>query len=111
MGHDLCVLSMSHGLLMISGMPKYVKIEFLVVIYSVIHIFSKSKLPDGGKPLCFVIYADKTNLSSFGTVKGYPVIARCANLPADIRNGEGVAGGRVVGWLPVVRLFCNFFTN
>ena len=64
----------------------------------------KSALPDGAKPLCFIIYADKTKLSTFGTEKGYPVIARCANLPVDIRNGEGVAGGRVVGWLPVVSL-------
>ncbi|EGO23558.1 hypothetical protein SERLADRAFT_438878 [Serpula lacrymans var. lacrymans S7.9] len=62
----------------------------------------QSRLPDGGKPLCFILYADKTILSSFGTVKGYPVIARCANLPTDIRNGTGVGGGRVVGWLPVV---------
>jgi hypothetical protein len=41
-------------------------------------------------------------LSSFGTKKGYPVIARCANLPIEIRNGNGLGGGRVVGWLPVV---------
>jgi hypothetical protein len=33
---------------------------------------------------------------------GYPVIARCANLPIKIRNGTGLGGGRVVGWLPVV---------
>ncbi|KAG1840434.1 hypothetical protein F4604DRAFT_1598869, partial [Suillus subluteus] len=37
-------------------------------------------------PLCFILYADKTRLSSHGTVKGYP------------RFG----GGRVVGWLPIV---------
>ena len=30
------------------------------------------------------------------------MIARCANLPAKIRNGTGLGGGRVVGWLPVV---------
>jgi len=36
---------------------------------------------------------------------GYPVVARCANLPTDIRNGNGVGGGRVVGWLPIVRIF------
>ncbi|EGO30670.1 hypothetical protein SERLADRAFT_364543 [Serpula lacrymans var. lacrymans S7.9] len=65
----------------------------------------QSRLPDGGKPLCFILYADKTILSSFGTVKGYPVIARCANLPTDIRNGTGVGGGRVVGWLPVHESF------
>lgn len=38
-----------------------------------------------------------------GTRKGYPVYVRCANLPSDIRNGEGVGGGRLVGWLPIVR--------
>lgn len=48
------------------------------------------------------MYADKTRLSSFGTEKGYPVLAHCANLPVSIRNGEGVGGGRLVGWLPIV---------
>ncbi|EGO19929.1 hypothetical protein SERLADRAFT_373989 [Serpula lacrymans var. lacrymans S7.9] len=60
------------------------------------------KLPEGAKPFCFILYADKTKLSSFGSTKGYPVVARCANLPVDIRNSRGVGGGRVVGWLPVV---------
>ncbi|KAH9170626.1 hypothetical protein EDB89DRAFT_1853308 [Lactarius sanguifluus] len=62
----------------------------------------QSQIPEGARPLGFVLYADKTKLSSFGTAKGYPVIARCANLPAEIRNGNGVGGGRVVGWLPIV---------
>ncbi|KAG2144311.1 hypothetical protein DEU56DRAFT_870425 [Suillus clintonianus] len=53
-------------------------------------------------PFCFILYADKTKLSSHGTVKGYPVVAHCANLPVDIRNGEGIGGGRVVGWLPII---------
>ncbi|EIW75220.1 hypothetical protein CONPUDRAFT_169612, partial [Coniophora puteana RWD-64-598 SS2] len=53
-------------------------------------------------PLAFVLYADKTRLSSAGNVQGYPVVARCANLPADIRNGKGSGGGYVVGWLPIV---------
>ncbi|EGN93201.1 hypothetical protein SERLA73DRAFT_126702 [Serpula lacrymans var. lacrymans S7.3] len=57
-------------------------------------------LPEGGKPFCFIIYADKSKLSLFGTEKGYPVVARCANLP--VRNSDGVGGGCVVGWLPVV---------
>ncbi|EIW75603.1 hypothetical protein CONPUDRAFT_65807 [Coniophora puteana RWD-64-598 SS2] len=51
-------------------------------------------------PLAFVFYADKTRLSSAGNVQGYPIVARCANLPVDIQNGRGVGGGRVVGWLP-----------
>ena len=62
----------------------------------------KSNLPPGAKPLLLSLYADKSKLSSFGTKKGYPVIARCANLPVEIRNGRGLGGGRVVGWLPVV---------
>ena len=48
------------------------------------------------------VYADKSKLSTFGTQKGYPVIARCANLPVEIRNGNGLGGGRIVGWLPIV---------
>ncbi|KAG1800477.1 uncharacterized protein HD556DRAFT_1230432 [Suillus plorans] len=54
-------------------------------------------LPDlNAVPFCFILYADKTRLSSHGTVKGYPVVARCANLPVEIRNGEGLGGGQVV---------------
>ncbi|KAG1849251.1 hypothetical protein F4604DRAFT_1593550 [Suillus subluteus] len=64
----------------------------------------QSHLPDGLKaaPFCFILYADKTRLSSHGTVKAYPVVVRCANLPVAIRNGDGIGGGRVVGWLPIV---------
>jgi Plavaka transposase len=50
------------------------------------------------------LYADKTKLSSFGTQKGYPVMARILNLPVKVRNGDKLGGARVVGWLPVVRL-------
>ncbi|KAG2091483.1 uncharacterized protein F5147DRAFT_822988 [Suillus discolor] len=65
----------------------------------------QSSLPpdvENAVPFCFILYADKSKLSSHGTVKGYPVVVRCANLPVDIRNGEGFGGGRVVGWLPIV---------
>ncbi|KAG0691763.1 hypothetical protein DFH29DRAFT_986140 [Suillus ampliporus] len=61
----------------------------------------QSQLPPGAKPLAFILYADKTKLSSFGTTKGYPVYARLANLPTKIRNGRGTGGGYVVGWLPI----------
>jgi hypothetical protein len=37
-----------------------------------------------GKLLAFILYADKTKLSSFGTVMGYPVIAQIGNLPIHI---------------------------
>ena len=52
--------------------------------------------------LCLELYADKSKLSSFGSEKGYPVMARILNLPVKIRNGEKFGGARVVGWLPVV---------
>ncbi|KAI9572239.1 hypothetical protein HD554DRAFT_2320517 [Boletus coccyginus] len=53
-------------------------------------------------PFGFILYADKTRLSSHGTVKAYPVMAWCANLLIDIRNGEHFGGGCIVGWLPIV---------
>lgn len=56
----------------------------------------------------YIIYADKTKLSSFGTAKGYPVMARCGNLIVDIRNGNGLGGGTVVGWIPIVCAFVTF---
>lgn len=59
-------------------------------------------MPDSAKVVCLELYADKTRLSSFGTEKGYPVMARIVNLPAKIRHGEGIGGSRVVGWLPMV---------
>ncbi|KAG1859330.1 hypothetical protein DFJ58DRAFT_715722 [Suillus subalutaceus] len=61
-----------------------------------------SSLPENGAPFAFILYADKTHLSSAGTVKAYPVITRCGNLPVDIRNVDGTGGGRMVGWLPIV---------
>ncbi|KAG2338015.1 hypothetical protein BDR05DRAFT_978302 [Suillus weaverae] len=67
------------------------------------HIFPHfSQLPPGGKPLAFILYADKTRLSSFGTAKGYPVITHLANLPTNIRNGRGIGSGYVVGWLLII---------
>ncbi|KAK0434975.1 uncharacterized protein EV420DRAFT_1623707 [Desarmillaria tabescens] len=45
-------------------------------------------LPPGGKLLCYILYANKTRLSSFETAQGYPVVVRCGNLPVDIRNGS-----------------------
>ncbi|KZP28161.1 hypothetical protein FIBSPDRAFT_729690, partial [Athelia psychrophila] len=63
---------------------------------------TQSKLPEGATPLALILYADKTRLSSFGTAKAYPVVARIANLPVHIRNSNGIGGGEVVGWLPIV---------
>ncbi|KAG1794740.1 hypothetical protein EV424DRAFT_1560270, partial [Suillus variegatus] len=62
----------------------------------------QSSLPENGVPFAFILYADKTHLSSAGTVKAYPVFVRCGNLPVNIRNTDGLGGGRMVGWLPIV---------
>ncbi|KAK0207308.1 hypothetical protein IW262DRAFT_1302901 [Armillaria fumosa] len=67
----------------------------------------QTKLPKGGKVLYYIIYADKTHLSSFGTAQGYPVIARLGNLKVSIRNSNGVGGGHVIGWLPVIKEIAN----
>ncbi|KAG1756658.1 uncharacterized protein EDB91DRAFT_1233427 [Suillus paluster] len=63
----------------------------------------QSKIPSDAKPLVFILYADKAKLSSFSCAKGYPVVARCTNLPVAVCNGEGLGGGQVVGWLPIVK--------
>lgn len=34
-------------------------------------------------------------------------MARIANLPVAIRNSTGLGGGRVVGWLPIVRVLSH----
>ncbi|KAK7000821.1 hypothetical protein R3P38DRAFT_3327544 [Favolaschia claudopus] len=64
-----------------------------------------SKLPDNpdAKPCPFILYADKSKLSSFGTQKAYPIIARLANVVVGIRNSDDWGGGQVVGELPVVQ--------
>jgi hypothetical protein len=59
-------------------------------------------MPEHACPIALILYADKAKLSTFSTAKGYPIIARFGNLPANIRNSDGVGGGRVVGWLPIV---------
>ncbi|KAI0648452.1 hypothetical protein C8Q79DRAFT_905404 [Trametes meyenii] len=63
---------------------------------------TESSLPPNASPVMYQLYADKTRLSSFGKQKGYPIIARIANLPAHIRNSDGYGGGQVVGFLPIV---------
>ncbi|KAH6885699.1 hypothetical protein BKA70DRAFT_1236963 [Coprinopsis sp. MPI-PUGE-AT-0042] len=63
----------------------------------------QDQLPEDGVPFSIILYADKTKLSSIGTAKGYPVYARDGNLPIDIRNSNGFAGGRMVALLPIVQ--------
>ena len=43
-------------------------------------------------------------LSSFGTDMGYPVYARIGNLDIELCNSNGIGGGELVGWLPIVGL-------
>ncbi|KAI0324005.1 hypothetical protein GY45DRAFT_1314512 [Cubamyces sp. BRFM 1775] len=62
----------------------------------------ESALPADGNLLGYILYADKTRLSSFGTQKGYPIMARLANLPARVRNSDGHGGGQIIGFLPIV---------
>ncbi|KAJ7278682.1 hypothetical protein C8J57DRAFT_1434112 [Mycena rebaudengoi] len=65
----------------------------------------QSKLPNdkAAKSCPYILYADKSKLSSFGTQKGYPVVARLANTVVSIRNSNGCwGGGQIVGWLPVI---------
>jgi len=89
-------------------------VQVRVCDYYVLHLLTRriiylnqSEIPEGGNPLCFILYANKTKLSSFSTTKGYPVIVHCVNHPTVIQNGNGFGGGHVVGWLPVVRF--HFF--
>ncbi|KAI6035018.1 hypothetical protein F5J12DRAFT_778604 [Pisolithus orientalis] len=64
----------------------------------------QSSLPDikNAVPFGLILYADKSNLLSFGTAKSYPIVVRCANLPVEIQNSNVVGGGTVVGWLAIV---------
>ncbi|KAJ6554445.1 hypothetical protein B0H19DRAFT_1294201 [Mycena capillaripes] len=55
------------------------------------------------KPVCYVIYADKSKLSTFGTQKAYAVVARLANIKIGIRNSTQFGGGQVVGHQPIVK--------
>ncbi|KAI5996832.1 hypothetical protein F5J12DRAFT_785259 [Pisolithus orientalis] len=49
-----------------------------------------------------ILYADKSNLSSFSTAKSYPVIVHCANLLVEIWNNNVIGRGTVVSCLPIV---------
>ncbi|KIY64364.1 hypothetical protein CYLTODRAFT_469038, partial [Cylindrobasidium torrendii FP15055 ss-10] len=60
----------------------------------------QDQVPPDGKVLAVQIYADKTRLSSFAGVQGYPVIGRVLNIPVTTRNGRGVGSGELLAWLP-----------
>ncbi|KAG1730506.1 uncharacterized protein EDB91DRAFT_1085384 [Suillus paluster] len=63
----------------------------------------QSCLPNGLKaaPFCFILYADKTKLSSHGTTKGHPVVC-CSNLlvseGADEEGKPGFVNLKCVVW-------------
>ncbi|KAF8322955.1 uncharacterized protein EI90DRAFT_2936239, partial [Cantharellus anzutake] len=60
---------------------------------------------DDGTPsmlLALSVYSDKSQLSSFGTVKVYPVILHVLNIHNNIRNTTGFGGGHLIGLLPHV---------
>ncbi|KAG8769363.1 hypothetical protein FRC12_005001 [Ceratobasidium sp. 428] len=63
---------------------------------------TQNQLPPDGLPIHIHLWADKAAIADFGGKKVYPVVARLANLPREIRNGKGPGGGRVVALLPVV---------
>ncbi|KAF8549243.1 hypothetical protein OG21DRAFT_1488704 [Imleria badia] len=44
----------------------------------------QTDLPKEGRVLGFILYVDKSKLSSFSREKGYPIVARLANLPTAI---------------------------
>jgi len=61
-----------------------------------------------------LFYSDKSKLSSFGSVKGWPVLTCALPLPLNIRNSKGHGGVCLVGWLPYVgssSICCPFYSN
>ncbi|KAG6821978.1 hypothetical protein H0H92_015849, partial [Tricholoma furcatifolium] len=62
----------------------------------------QNNLPSDARPLMLTIYSDKTKLSTFSNVSGYPIMARIENLPSNFKNGQGLGATQVVGWLPVI---------
>ncbi|KAI5985815.1 hypothetical protein F5J12DRAFT_787334 [Pisolithus orientalis] len=85
-----CTMALSMNISMTSPGP-----EIIGGIFNLPNI--KNAVPFG-----LILYADKSNLSSFGTAKSYPIIVCRANLLVEIWNSNVVGGGTVVGWLPIV---------
>ncbi|KAG1842596.1 hypothetical protein F4604DRAFT_1689833 [Suillus subluteus] len=75
-------------------------VQFFMCLMSLYYFVVTTPL--GAKPLAYILYADKTKLSSFGTAKGYPVYSSSKLTDCNSKwAGEG--GGYVVGWLPIVK--------
>jgi len=102
MAHNLSASYTNHGQLISFGMFRcgYL-LQFSISISDLQSMQSMLPSPEG-KPFGFILYADQTKLSSFGSQQGYPIVARIANLPLEIRNGKGLGGGCVIGLLPIV---------
>jgi hypothetical protein len=104
----LTIFTMNPGPEIVGGTSKYVTImsssKHVVVTCYNVNLNYQSSLPhvENAVPFGLIMYADKSKISSFGTVKGYPVVVRCANLPVEMRNSKQIGGGTVVGWLPIV---------
>lgn len=65
----------------------------------------KSELPNPkGKLVCITLYAEKTQLSLFGTTQAYPIMAQLVQLPQEIHNGKGLGATQVFGWIPIISL-------
>ncbi|KAJ3556868.1 hypothetical protein NM688_g1786 [Phlebia brevispora] len=62
----------------------------------------ESSILSDGVPFFVEVYADKTELASFGDQKAYPVVAQWCALPHFIRHGKGLGAGRVIGFLPII---------
>lgn len=80
-------------------------LQRVLLVFSTYLTFQSNLRNKDGKIVALLIYADKSKLSSFVTAKAYPVVMRVLNIHSTVRNGKGVGAGRVVGWLPVVRLW------
>ena len=64
----------------------------------------QSKLPDDAGIFAIILHANKTKLSTFGTQKGYPIYARCGNLPLRVRNSVKHGKEILAGLMPVVSI-------
>ena len=87
MGIFTCDFTMSLGPQMHSGLHRRL-ICFRFLSRKITDKLIQFTLPDdpAAKPVCYVIYTNKSKLSSFGTEKAYAVVTRLANVPITIGN-------------------------
>ena len=104
------ISSMNHGHLKMSGKFGYVNGLKCILKYYIIQRASQEEIPPDvngipSLPLGLIIWTDKSQLSTFGTVKGYPVLARLSALPHHICNASRSGGACLIGLLPAVSPF------